>query len=575
MNRIDNEWYLLNEILAEAKNRHIDIAPTYNDWIHLGYALCTAFGEGGRQAFLDFSHEHAGEQKDDPNRQYDQCLTSGRGEVGFGTVVHLARQAGIEAGPSPIPPRLQPAAATSPISPISPVSPISPEGGERLMLTAAEAEQALQRIADYGWPTLLLRSMRLVKGVYEQGMVLLSALTCISSTLKFRLQYDGVSTFLNLFLFVVADAGTGKGRMKLGQLLTEGVHRQLRERSRELEKSYQAEKAEWEARSKSERGTPPQQPPQLMLYVPANCTHTAVLQTLVENDGQLLLFATEADELSDSFKSEHGDYSVTLRRAFHNESVSYKRRQENEYKELTEPHLAVCISGTPAQVQRLIPDEEDGLFSRFSFFTLKAAPQWRNVFADSEGPGIDQQASELGRLYTAFHDWLEQQHPKFVLTEQQQQRFNRHFEQLQQEYHQAMPNGFDCCIFRTGLTAFRMVMIIALLRIMDTPYAGTRLEQVCVSDDDLEMVLLLARVLLHHTSEVFKQYHPDGCTDSNCTQQLAEFLQSLPAEFNRQGYLAAARKLGIPDKTAEKHIDKLMRQSALERWAHNQYRKVI
>ena len=61
----------------------------------------------------------------------------------------------------------------------------------------------------------------------------------------------------------------------------------------------------------------------------------------------------------------------------------------------------------------------------------------------------------------------------------------------------------------------------------------------------------------------------------NCTQQLAEFLQNLPAEFNRQGYLAAARKLGIPDKTAEKHIDKLIRQSALERWAHNQYRKVI
>jgi hypothetical protein len=88
---------------------------------------------------------------------------------------------------------------------------------------------------------------------------------------------------------------------------------------------------------------------------------------LNDNKGIGLIFETEGDTLAQTFRSEHGNYSDGFRKAFHHEIISYNHRKDREYVELETPRLSALLSGTPKQVSTLIPNAENGLFSRFIF----------------------------------------------------------------------------------------------------------------------------------------------------------------------------------------------------------------
>jgi hypothetical protein len=47
------------------------------------------------------------------------------------------------------------------------------------------------------------------------------------------------------------------------------------------------------------------------------------------------------------------------------------------------PRLSALLSGTPKQVSALIPNAENGLFSRFIFYFMNIKPVWKDVFANS------------------------------------------------------------------------------------------------------------------------------------------------------------------------------------------------
>lgn len=68
---------------------------SYNSWLKIAFALAQEFGEAGRAYFHELSKIS---QKYDPaecDRKFDNCLKTNRGDVTFGTIIHLAKQAGI------------------------------------------------------------------------------------------------------------------------------------------------------------------------------------------------------------------------------------------------------------------------------------------------------------------------------------------------------------------------------------------------------------------------------------------------------------------------------------------------
>lgn len=85
----------VERIVSLIEQNATDIAPSYEEWVKLGFALVDGCGENGRGYFLRLSSLHAGCTTEAAESQYDKCLRSGNSGVTISTFFHLAKQAGI------------------------------------------------------------------------------------------------------------------------------------------------------------------------------------------------------------------------------------------------------------------------------------------------------------------------------------------------------------------------------------------------------------------------------------------------------------------------------------------------
>ncbi|GHT18202.1 hypothetical protein FACS189429_4250 [Bacteroidia bacterium] len=305
----------------------------------------------------------------------------------------------------------------------------------------------------------------------DKDLLLLGSLVVVSACLpNVYGNYDERRVYPNLFLFLTASASAGKGRLTLCRKLVYPIHKALRERYKVLYDTYKQEKAMYNSAKKDQPAADePQEPPMLALLMPANSSATAFFQILNDNNGAGLLFETEGDTLSQTFKSEHGNYSDGFRKAFHHETISYNRRKDREYVELETPRLSALLSGTPKQVSALIPSAENGLFSRFIFYFMNIKPVWKDVFANAGDQTLDLYFKDLGEHFYDFYNQLKQQQEmRFCLTASQQQAFNAYFAQAQIQFLALYGDDYIATVRRLGLIIFRIAMILTVLRLMQT-----------------------------------------------------------------------------------------------------------
>ena len=111
---------------------------------------------------------------------------------------------------------------------------------------------------------------------------------------------------------------------------------------------------------------------------------------------------TEGDTLTNAFNSDLGNYSDGFRKAFHHESISYLRKKDHEFVEIVKPKFSAVLSGTPQQIFNLIPDTENGLFSRFIFYTMPTELVWHDMFAFTGVSTADEQFKQIGRDFYSF-----------------------------------------------------------------------------------------------------------------------------------------------------------------------------
>jgi hypothetical protein len=315
----------------------------------------------------------------------------------------------------------------------------------------------------------------------------------------------------------------------------------------------------------------PQEPPLRMLIIPANNSATGLFQILNDNKGVGLLFETEGDTLAQTFKSEHGNYSDGFRKAFHHEPITYNRRKDREYVELEMPRLSALLSGTPKQVSALIPNAENGLFSRFIFYYMNILPVWKDVFSGDTDTTLDDYFRNLGNHFFDFYKSLQHlsEPLRFCLTATQQQQFNAYFAETQNQYLYLCGVDYIATVRRLGLITFRIAMIFTTLRIMQTSRFKTPL--VC-SDTDFQTALELVKILIQHAAKVFSDL-PAEQEVSKRENKKQSFLEALPPEFSRQVYVNIAQSLEIPDKTAEKYIAKFKQNGFIDHISHGVYRK--
>ena len=550
----------IEQLVCSIESSCTDIAPDYASWRDLGFALADALGEGGRSYFHRLSRFYPGYSEKEADKQFTACLNSKGSGITINTLFHLAKQAGI-------------------ISPFSPNSPHGETGEteefeETESFQSSESSDPMPTFSQNIYsllPDFLTQIINKAKNYEDADLLLLGSLTVISACLpNVSGYYAEREVFPNLFTFISAQASAGKGRLTLCRHLVKPIHDNLKkhyaiemEEYRHLQNEYSQDKKNRE---------PPQEPPIKTLLIPANSSATSVYQVLNDNGGVGLIFETEGDTLANTFKSDYGNFSDGFRKAFHHEMISYTRRKDREFVELTKPRLSALLSGTPKQILALIPDAENGLFSRFIFYNMNLKLEWHDVFSESP-VSLDDYFIDLGQRYFQFYQTLQQAQPiRFSLSTTQQEQFNTFFGKVQQEYSAMFGMDIVASVRRLGLITFRLAMILTSLRLMD----GQPVADVIVCNDtDFRTVLIMAEVLIRHAANVFSKLPTADGTASSFGNTIArqKFYDQLPSEFNRQTYLTIATSLGIPIKTAEKQIARLCEKGLLKHLAQGKYGK--
>ena len=562
----------IHALVEQIETSGTDITVGYDNWRDIGFALVEAFGEEGREFYHRISRFHPKYNSAEADKQYTACLHAGRDGITPRTLFYIAQQHGITVRRLPLPKGVP--------APVMTVSSISSKSSAGETAEMEDMEDSLEQIAmptfsdkvSEQLPDFLKAVVAKANSPQDADMLILGTITVISACMPnvYGL-YDDREVYPNLFLFVTALASAGKGRLSLCRQIVQPIHEQLAKLYEAEMEIYESQLAEHAVNHSS--GQPPQKPPRRVLFIPANSSSTKFYKTLKDNGEIGIMFETEGDTLVNAFKSDYGNYSDGFRKAFHHETITYSRVKDDEYAEIKKPRLSALLSGTPRQIQSLIPDAENGLFSRFIFYCLNVDLSWRDVFAHVDEKPLDDYFRKLGENYFILYQALSEQEPMmFGITPEQRKQFHDLFQEIQNSYVKFLGYDFLASVRRLGLITYRIAMILSVLRIMEM---GSVSNPFFCENEDFDTAVTITRVLIQHTSRVFQDFPKDAALNpaSQSTLIRQRFFDALPAQFDRSTYISVAQRVGMPPKTAEKAIARFKKDGLLIHETQNRYSK--
>jgi len=416
----------------------------------------------------------------------------------------------------------------------------------------------------------------------ERDTFLTGALAILSGCLPNVTGVYGQRTvYPHLFAFILAPAASGKGALQSSKALGDKYHDKIKNESMENKKALEKEMREYKKRnsgvgknkSSFPDEEPPVEPPFKVVYIPANTSNAKIYYHLGNNDGGGIICETEADTLGNVFKQEWGSYSDMLRKAFHHERLSVSRKTNNEYIEVNNPRLAVALSGTPKQIFNIIASAEDGLFSRFVFYTFKTQSKWRSPSPYDNTVNLTELFDRLGITVLNLVEFLEKSPTTIHLTKEQWSRFNPIFEKYLFEINAFVSEDAESVVKRLGLILYRFCMIFTSLRKFEN--AEDTLDMIC-TEEDFESAITLADVYLKHSIIMFKNLpkQESGTIVEHKPSNKKQLLDALPDEFKRIDAITLGQKYHMKTRTIDLYLAKLLANKWLSQPRTGVYAKV-
>lgn len=552
----------LQLIIQRIESTHTDITANYADWRDIGFAFAHEFGESGREYYHRISRFYSGYSQNNCDKQYDNCLNASGHGVTIKSFFHLAQQAGVNISGN-----------NSKYLQKSPLGDIVVKNGQ-LETESSNPETIfntpqIPSVVFNQLPEILKESTNMFKDAIEKDVFLIGTISVISGCLpNIEGIYFDEPHSAHLYSFITAPAGSGKGKLKWAKYFGLKIHKSMVEQSIQDKEDYERELDNYNNLNKNQRQgvERPREPKRKMFYIPANSSSSAFIQALSDNNFKGIIFETEADTLAATLKQDWGNFSDVLRKAFHHESTNMFRRKDNEHIEVEDPHLAIAISGTPKQVHNMMPDVENGLFSRFLYYAFEDYSDFKNPFVSHQKVNYTDFFSEMGnRIFELYQILINLPSPiEFRFTTEQAEVFTAQFNILYKRNRMLLGNDFNANSRRLGLITFRIAMVLRTLRILED---GDYSNPLICSETDFQTATQIAFTLEKHAIAVFQ-----NLPNNNLKGVKLKFYNDLPDNFNRQTYLSVANELGIKDKTAEKYIG-LLKDNGLLMHEHNNYTK--
>jgi len=421
-------------------------------------------------------------------------------------------------------------------------------------------------------PELLSECVMPFSDQREKDVILTSAITILSGCFENMSGiYRSQIVYPNLYAFIVAPPSSGKGVMPYSRQLGEAIHRAYSQTKRLADEEYRSKLEEWNRLSKK-KGTEPTEKPEKkkypLLFLPGNSSAAAIYQQLDNNNGTGIICESEADTLNVAMKQDWGNFSDLLRKAWHHEAISLARAG-NILLEVPFPRLSVLLSGTNNQVPKLIETAEDGLFSRFLFYSFQSPMQWRSISGSANVVDLRGYFEQIGSKTLMLKKKLDSMPAKFSLTKEQMDSLDVFFSELTNKTAAFEGEGARSIVFRLGLICFRIAMILTILREEDQ--LG-QVASITCRDQDFSTALSLIEVYYLHAIEMYR-----SLPKSEPKTKIKEFLEQLPVniEFKRKEATEIGKILRLSPRTVGNYLSLLVNTNHLIKSSYGTYLKKI
>lgn len=410
----------------------------------------------------------------------------------------------------------------------------------------------------------------------ERDVILTSSLAILSgclSGIKGRYNKDWVAP--NLFAFVVAPPANGKSSMKyaakMGSVIQENFEKANAISRAEYELDYKA----WKAESKKnpvDAGDPPKKPKYPVLFIPGNSSASAIYWLLDESNGKAIICETEADSLAGAIKQDWGNFSHLLRCAFHHEPIAMSRKGDDLYLRIEHPAVSVLLTGTPDQVPRLIGSSEDGLCSRFLFYCYNQGIKWLDQTPCFDCIDFSAHFTKLGYDVARIKKQLDASSYTFSLSEEQFKKLNEIFSRKLTQIKMFEGQGAASAVVRLGVIAFRIAMILTVLRQKDDLREKSNLE---CSDEDFQTAMALADVYFEHSMVMYSLLPKQS--KAELSPKIRQFHTQLTSgeKFPRKMANEVGKAIGISERTVGNYLEKLVEKGFLESPEYGFYLKPL
>lgn len=323
-------------------------------------------------------------------------------------------------------------------------------------------------------PDFLKRGLMHVRNKRERDILLLSMITNISGCLPgVRMNYGGMVYSADLYLVALAGSGRGKGVMQLAAILPAAIQEYYDELNRKDEREYRQKLLKWnleERLAAQEKRVPdldqcPEMPVERILKVAPNISKSQLILALEAGGAVgLVMNASELDMISSAMHQEYGKHDDVMRAASQHEEVSSYFKTDHRLVVVSDPHLALCASGTPAQLHKFISSLENGMYSRVAFYVGQA--HWEYKSANPGKARLDMRAyfKGMGEELLRMFIFLSGSPTEVVFTEEQWKEHTERFRTYLREVVAEDDDSPGAIVLRHGLMMARIAMVLTALR---------------------------------------------------------------------------------------------------------------
>lgn len=600
----------VESVVNEVVSWGVCLTDDYQDWVNVGFALAEGLGESGRNFFHTLSSMSSKYEWSENDKKYTNLLNSHRSGITVSTFFHQAKQAGIDIRPVHMENDFCAVCADAHESlgneiVYNPLT-INDENsvdvscapahcahfeGEEMELNIQFVSTFSDKIPMEDWSEFLRPIATCRDTAAKNDSMILASMTNMSAFLpNFHCMYGDKVAYANLNCIIDGPAASSKGDTTHTLNLVKPIKKEILSTYFQEQEAFELAHAEWESKSskseKATRGPEPQAPQYRTPILAADSSATAFTEALNANGGSGLMFETEADVLTETLSKDYGNYSTLIRRTTHHETISINRVRDNTHIEIETPRLSVFLTCTPGQLAKLFPNFEDGFGSRFLFYGLEQRLEWKDPFANTGQP-LGEVFDELGQQFHELYHLMEglDRSIQFIVTEEQQKRFNDYFSALLNEQFYMLGEGISAFIFRMGLYTIRIAMILAILRKYSDRDSSEPLfkegeKALVCSDKDFHIAMTMMDTLVNHTATIYSYLAKDSerymfTHEVKLNEAERNLYMALPDEYTTEGAKTIAAGLGMNPNSVRRYLgDYVNKHRIAKRITNGHFQKI-